>query len=91
MPPFLRLLANVGTAAMLWVGGGIVIHGMEQFGLAEPGHSIHHLAEIAGEATGAMAGFTAWLVGAAGSGVFGLVVGAIVVALLHLRPGAKAH
>jgi predicted DNA repair protein MutK len=90
MPPFLRLLASVGTAAMLWVGGGIVVHGMETYGLAEPGHSIHHFAELAAAATGGIGPFTGWLVGAIGSGVFGLLLGAAIVAVLHLRPGKKA-
>jgi predicted DNA repair protein MutK len=90
MPPFLRVLASVGTAAMLWVGGGIVVHGMETYGLAEPGHSIHHLAEVAAAATGGIGAFVGWLVGAIGSGVFGLLLGAVIVAALHLRPGKKA-
>jgi predicted DNA repair protein MutK len=88
MPPFLRLLAGIGTAAMLWVGGGIVLHGMEHFGLAEPGHSIHHVAGLAATATGFIGPFTGWLVGAVGSGLFGVLLGAVIVALLHLRPGA---
>ena len=87
MPPFLRLLASIGTAAMLWVGGGIVVHGMETYGLSEPGHSIHALAANATTAAGAMGPFAGWLVGAIGSGVFGLVVGGVIVAVLHLRPG----
>ncbi len=33
MPVILRVLAVVGTAAMVWVGGGIIVHGMEEFGL----------------------------------------------------------
>lgn len=90
MPPFLRLLASVGTAAMLWVGGGIVVHGMETYGLAEPGHSIHHFAAVAAAATGGIGPFTGWLVGAIGSGIFGLLLGAVIVAVLHLRPGKKA-
>lgn len=28
MPAFLTLLAGIGTAAMLWVGGGILLHGI---------------------------------------------------------------
>ncbi|MFC5312761.1 DUF808 family protein, partial [Azospirillum rugosum] len=40
MPVFLKLLSLVGTAAMLWVGGGIIIHGLEGYGLAEIGHAV---------------------------------------------------
>ena len=90
MPGLLSFLSVLGTAAMLWVGGGIVVHGMETYGLAEPGHSIHHFAELAAAATGGIGPFTGWLVGAIGSGVFGLLLGAAIVAVLHLRPGKKA-
>lgn len=70
MPPLLKLLAVVGTAAMIWVGGGIVIHGLEAFGLHAPGHALH--------AVEAWAGF---LGGAVLSGVVGLVIGAILIPL----------
>jgi hypothetical protein len=86
MPPFLKVLASVGTAAMLWVGGGIVIHGMEQYGVAEPGHSIHALAERSTEMAGGIGAFVGWLVGALGSGVFGLLLGGVIVAALHVWP-----
>ncbi|OYU15239.1 MAG: ABC transporter [Alphaproteobacteria bacterium PA4] len=83
VPPFLSLLAKVGTAAMLWVGGGIFLHGLHLLGVAEPDHSIQHLAEQAGAAAG---GFAQWLVGALGAGLFGLLLGGVIVAALHLVP-----
>ncbi|WP_426165715.1 DUF808 domain-containing protein [Sandarakinorhabdus sp. DWP1-3-1] len=86
MPPFLRLLAGIGTAAMLWVGGGIVVHGLEGYGVAEPGHSIAALAASAGAATGAAAPLVTWLVGAIGSGLVGLALGGVIVAAMHLIP-----
>jgi hypothetical protein len=93
MPGSLRVLAGVGTAAMLWVGGGIVLHGMEQFGLNEPAHSIHALAAAAGTAVPFAGAAVEWLVGAAGAGVFGLALGAVIVAALHFMPrrAAAAH
>jgi uncharacterized protein len=36
MPVLLRTLSVVGTAAMVWVGGGIILHGMEEYGLTAP-------------------------------------------------------
>jgi predicted DNA repair protein MutK len=88
VPPFLSLLAKVGTAAMLWVGGGIFLHGLHLLGVAEPDHSIQHLAEQAGAAGG---GFAQWLVGALGAGLFGLLLGGVIVAALHLVPRKAAH
>jgi len=84
MPVLLRVLALVGTAAMLWVGGGILIHGLAAFGLAGPEEAIHHAATaIGGGAT------VEWAVTALCSGIVGIVVGSIVAALLHLKRGAK--
>ena len=87
VPYLLTALTYIGTLAMLWVGGGIVLHGMEEYGLAEPAHTFHALAEGAEAMAGAAAG---WLVGATGAGVFGLVLGGAIAGLLHLKPG-KAH
>ena len=33
MPGFLTFLSVAGTAAMIWVGGGIIVHGLETYGL----------------------------------------------------------
>lgn len=86
MPVFLRLLALVGTAAMLWVGGGILIHGLEGFGLPVIGHAIHAVAVKAAQAAQAVPAAQSaveWLVSAAGSGVVGLAVGAVLIPLVH--------
>jgi len=85
MPILLRILAVVGTAAMLWVGGGILIHGLAELGLAGPEHVIHDVAVAIGGGGGA----AEWGVTASASGIFGLAVGAIVAGLLHLKSGAK--
>ena len=77
MPGFLKALAIIGTAAMIWVGGGILVHGAGVLGLHGPEQVIHHGAEAAGRLTrGFGAGFVGWLVSAAASGVIGLAVGA---------------
>ena len=63
MPYFLKALSMVGTAAMLWVGGGIIIHGLEEFGLSGIGHAVHGIAEAAAHAMPAIAAAVEWLVG----------------------------
>ncbi|WP_374942507.1 DUF808 domain-containing protein [Sphingomonas sp.] len=90
MPPVLRTLTVVGTAAMIWVGGGILLHGLEHYGVAAPQHALNDAGHVAAQALPAIGSFVAWLVGAAGAGVFGLAVGAAVAGLLHLLP-RKAH
>ncbi|GAM01665.1 DUF808 domain-containing protein [Sphingomonas parapaucimobilis] len=91
MPVVLRVLAIVGTAAMVWVGGGIIVHGMEEFGLTTLPHLIHGTAHHAGEALPVGGAVAEWLVGAIGSAIVGLVIGAVIVGVLHLIPSKKAH
>jgi predicted DNA repair protein MutK len=83
MPKLLKLLAAVGTAAMLWVGGGIIVHGLEHYGFTTIGHAIHDLAVAVGHALPAMGPVFEWLVTAAGSGLFGLAIGAVLIPLVH--------
>ena len=79
MPGFLATLAAVGTAAMLWVGGGIVVHGLETYGFDWLGHTIHDLAEMTRTGMPVASGFSGWFVGALGAGLFGLVAGGAVI------------
>jgi predicted DNA repair protein MutK len=76
MPIVMRWLSIIGTAAMLWVGGGIILHGLEVLHVAAPAHLVHHLADM----TGALptGGILPWLVGAVLSGLLGLVIGGVV-------------
>ncbi len=82
MPPFMRALAVVGTAAMIWVGGGILLHGAEELGLTGPAHWVHGAAEAFAHATG-LGGFGAWLASAALSGVLGLAGGLVVMVVVE--------
>ncbi|MEZ5797054.1 MAG: DUF808 domain-containing protein [Paracoccaceae bacterium] len=82
MPKLMSLLSTVGTAAMLWVGGSIVLHGLEVTHLwAWPYETIHHIAELAAQAVPAAQGFVGWLVQAAIDGVFGLGLGTLLIPL----------
>jgi predicted DNA repair protein MutK len=90
MPPLLQGLSVVGTAAMLWVGGGIIVHGLEHFHLPPvPGwvEGFSHWAgraPVVGEATG-------WLAFAVGSAATGFVIGGVLVAALHFWPRRAGH
>jgi len=79
MPFFLKILAAVGTAAMIWVGGGIIIHGLEEFGLPQVAHLVHEVALMAASALPAIGPAVEWLVTAAASGLVGLLVGAALI------------
>ncbi|AQP50693.1 DUF808 domain-containing protein [Tessaracoccus flavescens] len=88
MPIVLKVLGVVGTAAMLWVGGHILLVGMDDLGFHPIYDFVHHL-EVA--AAGAAGGFVGWLVNTFFSAVLGLVVGAIAVVVMHLLPFGKKH
>jgi uncharacterized protein len=75
MPGFLKALAVVGTAAMVWVGGGIIVHSLAGYGLDGPEHWIHEAAVRAADAVPSVASVVEWLVTALGSGLVGLLVG----------------
>jgi hypothetical protein len=91
MPVLLTALSLIGTAAMLWVGGGIFSHGLEEFGLGVVPHTIHDIAVAAGHAVPSAAGVVEWVVEALGSAVVGLVVGGLVVLVFHLVPKKGKH
>ena len=84
VPKLLSGLSVVGTAAMLWVGGGILVHGLEDMRVAVfiP-HTIHDVAHRAGEVAGMFSGLVAWTVNALGGALVGLVVGAVIVAVVR--------
>jgi predicted DNA repair protein MutK len=83
MPPLLKTLSIVGTAAMIWVGGGIIVHGLASFGMAGPEHVIHDAAVAVAHAVHVAHAAVEWLVTAIGSGIVGLAVGAVIVAVMH--------
>ena len=76
----MKLLTIVGTAAMLWVGGSIVIHGLEELGLGWLGHHIHDWAYAVGHMVPAnWTGAVEWMSKAAMDGVFGLALGLVLI------------
>ncbi len=81
MPHLLAVLSTVGTAAMLWVGGSIIIHGMEVLGYGWLGHQIHVLAVAAGHAVPEGAAIIEWSTKAAIDGVLGLALGIMLIPL----------
>lgn len=82
MPKFMNGLTIVGTAAMLWVGGNIVVHGLHDLGWHPVYDFIHHWSEIVAHGVGeAWAGFAGWATTAALDGVFGLAWGIVLIPL----------
>jgi hypothetical protein len=83
MPRLLKGLSVVGMLAMLWVGGGIILHGFAGFGLAGPEHAIEGVARGVAAVAPVAGGFLQWLVAAALAGLFGLAVGFLAEKAFH--------
>ena len=80
MPGVLKGLTIVGTAAMLWVGGSIITHGLEQLGQSGPAHLVHELAvNVAAMGPRAAQATMEWAVGATVNGMAGLILGLLLV------------
>lgn len=88
MPMVLTGLATIGTLAMLWVGGGILVHGLHAYHLDLVPGLVESLGHAAGRVS-VIGPVTQWLATAAASAVVGLVTGGVIVAILHLVPGRK--
>ena len=73
MPHVFSVIGVVGTVAMLWVGGHLVIANLAEVGVPV----FHHVLEAAEHAVSAGGGFVTWLVETALSGIFGVVLGSV--------------
>ncbi|MEM7745604.1 MAG: DUF808 domain-containing protein [Pseudomonadota bacterium] len=94
MPAFLKGLTIVGTAAMLWVGGAIIVHGLKDLGIDVVYGAIHHAAIAVGGAFDQASGFVKWAVTATLDGLIGLLVGIMIVVglkkvIMPLRGGTS--
>jgi uncharacterized protein len=81
MPRVLSIISVVGTAAMLWVGGHIILIGLDDLGLHAPYDLVHGWEEAIREAVSGVGGVLAWLTNTAASAVLGAIVGAPIVAV----------
>lgn len=83
MPILLTFLTIVGTAAMLWVGGNIILHGLEQTGAwGWPYEQIKAIAAQVAAGFSSAQGFVAWAATAIMDGIFGLIFGLLLVPLV---------
>ncbi|OFK68745.1 MULTISPECIES: DUF808 domain-containing protein [unclassified Corynebacterium] len=76
MPIVLKIIGIIGTAAMLWVGGHIVVKGLSEFGAEQPYGFIHHVTESIGN------GALAWTADTALSMLCGFILGAVIVSIV---------
>jgi uncharacterized protein len=87
VPKLLAALAIIGTAAMLWVGGQILLHGLEELHVAEAvPHLVHDLSHKGAEAVGFWVPVWEWVLNALGGAIAGIIIGGLIVAALSLWP-----
>lgn len=84
MPAVMTLISGVGTAAMLWVGGNIIVHGLHNLGWHLPYETIHHFAQMVSQQLPTGQGFVEWLATAAADGVIGLLLGLALIPVTNL-------
>ncbi len=90
MPVLLKWLSVIGTAAMLWVGGHILVVGFHELGWDLLYDIVHDLEESV-SGVGGIGGLLGWLVNTALSAVVGVIVGSIVVAVVSQFHGGDDH
>ncbi len=86
MPRLLTVISGVGIVAMLWVGGHILLVGTDDLGWHWLYETVHHWEEDVHHAVEGIGSVLGWLVNTAASAAIGVVVGAVVVAVMHMLP-----
>ncbi|MEL7165399.1 MAG: DUF808 domain-containing protein [Pseudomonadota bacterium] len=81
MPHFMTLLTVVGTAAMLWVGGSIIVHALAEMGWHTPEDIIYAAGKTVSAGAGQAAGFVNWATKAVLDGILGLALGVLLIPL----------
>lgn len=83
VPKLLKFLSTVGVLAMLWVGGGILLHGMEELGLETLPHTVHEAADSIAAGFGPMGPMVEWLASAVAASIVGLLIGIVIVVIVR--------
>ena len=81
VPHMLKGLSIIGTAAMLWVGGGILLHGLEELHILE---ALPHFVHDTAHALSGGSAVIEWLLNAIGASIVGAIVAAPIVGVVHL-------
>lgn len=81
MPGLLKALTAIGMVAMLMVGGGILLHGLEVLGVPFPQHLVHDIAHLVAGVPG-VGGVLEWVLNAVLTIVIGFVVGMVLIPIV---------
>lgn len=78
MPAVFRALSIIGTAAMLWVGGHLLLANSAEIGFKAPLEFVHHITH------GIQGGIVLWIVDALLSAILGTAAGLVLVAVKNI-------
>ncbi|MFW0120347.1 DUF808 domain-containing protein [Rothia sp. P5764] len=90
MPVLMNIISIVGTFAMLWVGGHIILVGLDELGWHAPYGFVHHL-EHYGTLVPALSGALTWCINTFCSMVLGTIWGGFIALVMHFLPIGKKH
>ena len=82
MPAVMIAIATIGTVAMLWVGGSIIVHGLRDLGWYLPYDLIKHAAVFTSDFVGSGKGLVTWIVTAGLDGIIGLATGFALIPIV---------
>tara|TARA_R110000772_G_scaffold37859_10_gene89693 strand:+ start:5827 stop:6771 length:945 start_codon:yes stop_codon:yes gene_type:complete len=93
MPKLLATISIIGTLAMAWVGGGLLVHNLAALGWHGPEYLIEAIAHpVIGIVPANMADFLDWIIFAVLSGVLGVAIGSMIAPLVHkFLPHNEGH
>ena len=93
MPKLLAAISIIGTLAMAWVGGGLLVHNLAALGWHGPEHLIEWISHpLVGMFPASAASFASGVTFAILSGVLGVAVGAVMAPLVHkVMPHGEGH
>ena len=83
VPGLLSSLASIGTAAMLWVGGGILLHGLEALGVERFPETVKETAHAIAAQFGPISGVVDWIANAIAAAIVGFLVGIVIVVIVR--------
>ncbi len=83
MPTILAVISTIGTVAMLWVGGSIVVHSLHEMHLSWSSWPFETIRSMAETVSGGASGALNWLVTAFLDAVLGLALGLLLIPLVH--------
>lgn len=82
MPIVMSILSKVGVVAMLWVGGHLILVGMDELGWHAPYGFVHHMELLVHDATGSAGAVLGWLTNTAFSCVAGFLIGCVIAVVV---------